>query len=436
MEKGKLQKGTKIKLDGIDFTIITKIGNGTYSIVYEVSDESGNRFALKEIPNKDTGIDCIIEADIFSRLDHPFINRAFNVQTSKNFLYIVQPLANGTLSDLLETERFEYTQLVYHAYCLIQALTCLQRHNICNGDIKPQNILVFKDCLKISDFTLGRFMQEEETSKDICCTPIYRPLEVFRGMSWDKSVDVFSLGTTLYEMKYGKHLFPYQEDSKSERFIACLEDFGERYKIHEPVFSDETKSFTFKKSEDLNTSDPFDNLILRMVQIYPKRRAKPQELLEDPIFDIITKPISVYKINYKNCFTNFDPDILSQMIRKDFDRKVTFLACTLYKRLGKLINDISLLVCVCFYISSKIFNKNINIDYFLKDKVDMLLVERLILDQIKYNVYMKNPYIDCIGIRKNKPNEECTNENCNCRLRIGNFDMKDLDYQVLMKFNN
>ena len=86
---------------------------------------------------------------------------------------------------------------------------------------KPKNLLVNSDCnIKICDFGLARPLFDSNKDKKVALTEYiatrwYRPPEVLLEWdSYDKSLDVWSIGCIFAELLDRKPLFPGKESSE------------------------------------------------------------------------------------------------------------------------------------------------------------------------------------------------------------------------------
>jgi serine/threonine protein kinase len=77
-------------------------------------------------------------------------------------------------------------------------------------DLKPENILLDKDGnIKLADFGICKVLDEaEQLTNSMIGTPQYLAPEVKNNMEgYDYSVDIWSLGCTLYEIVVGEPPF-------------------------------------------------------------------------------------------------------------------------------------------------------------------------------------------------------------------------------------
>jgi serum/glucocorticoid-regulated kinase 2 len=84
--------------------------------------------------------------------------------------------------------------------CIILALEHLHGNNIAYWDLKPENLLVFKDgYLKLTDFGLSKHITTKEGIKgNRAGTPAYFAPEMALGHRCGKEADLWSLGLLAY----------------------------------------------------------------------------------------------------------------------------------------------------------------------------------------------------------------------------------------------
>ncbi|EKM56131.1 uncharacterized protein PHACADRAFT_162178 [Phanerochaete carnosa HHB-10118-sp] len=96
-----------------------------------------------------------------------------------------------------------------YAHQLFLALGLLKKCNIMHADIKPDNILVNeqKTVLKLCDLGSASDASENDITPYLV-SRFYRAPEIIIGYPYDPSLDMWSIGCTLYELYTGKILFP------------------------------------------------------------------------------------------------------------------------------------------------------------------------------------------------------------------------------------
>ena len=126
----------------------------------------------------------------------------------------------GCLTEILGPDiNFPESHIAYVCKCILQALDYLHRNNKLHRDIKSDNVLLSsKGTIKLADvgFAVG-LTQEEDRRKSVVGTPFWMAPELIRGIAYDGSVDIWSLGITALEMADGEP--PYYHEPPLRVFV-------------------------------------------------------------------------------------------------------------------------------------------------------------------------------------------------------------------------
>lgn len=163
------------------------------------------------------------EAEVGQRLKHPNIARTLEHGEDRNTAWIAMEYVFGfDLSTVLRRlrkrgERMGITMAVGLAREVADALAYAhaltdefgQPLNIVNRDVSPGNImLAFDGAIKLIDFGIAQTTIDLKSQIGSIKGKIsYMAPEQVRGLPVDKRVDIFSLGTVLYEMLTGVQVF-------------------------------------------------------------------------------------------------------------------------------------------------------------------------------------------------------------------------------------
>jgi dipeptidyl aminopeptidase/acylaminoacyl peptidase len=143
------------------------------------------------------------EARSIAALNHPHICTLYDVGPEYLVMEYVegQPL-KGPLS---------LPVALKYAGQICEALEAAHKKGITHRDLKPGNILVTKQGVKLVDFGLARIESPDATATmAVVGTPTYMSPEQWDGKPSDARSDIYSLGCVLYEMLTGKRV-PQQE---------------------------------------------------------------------------------------------------------------------------------------------------------------------------------------------------------------------------------
>ncbi len=155
------------------------------------------------------------EARVIARLNHPRVCQIYDVGPN----YLVMELVEGAplKGPLPIAKALEYAEQI------LDALSAAHQKGITHRDLKPDNILLTSQGIKLLDFGLARLRREEvsllSTDADatvakaitqqghIVGTLQYMAPEQLQGKDVDSRSDLFSFGCVLYEILSGRRAF-------------------------------------------------------------------------------------------------------------------------------------------------------------------------------------------------------------------------------------
>jgi len=226
------------------YRLTTFLGSGGVGEVWRATTLQGGATALKFLPS-DCQIATTQEAralQAIRRLEHPHLLPIENIWSCPGYLVIVMELADGNLLDLLGVYGAElHTPLPPDHLCffLKQAAAGIdflnKRQHLVNGqrvalrhcDIKPSNLLVIGNKVKVSDFSLAVQTTSPMWHSRRAGTPAYAAPEIFQGQLSDRT-DQYSLAATYYHLRTGELPFPQHVasfDPKTARPMPDLTPF-------------------------------------------------------------------------------------------------------------------------------------------------------------------------------------------------------------------
>lgn len=244
--------------------IIETIGKGRFGAVYKCK-EDGEIKAIKCIKSCDVHV---AEPIIMSSIRHPHLNNALDVEFDSSYLFILQDIAITDLSRHTRNKGLCIEQVKRYTIQITQAIYCLHKNGIIHADIKASNILLYNDdTVKLSDFTLSCFSLRRDGFTHTVCTSSHRPLEKV----WSFPLDIWSFGCTIYEIRYGRLLFPLQRSDE------LLQKWGQ-------WLDDECLTECSVDTTPLDDS-PLNNMIKQMLCIEPSKRLDINRVLTHPFID-------------------------------------------------------------------------------------------------------------------------------------------------------
>ncbi|MFK7804190.1 MAG: protein kinase [Anaerolineae bacterium] len=158
--------------------------------------------------------------NIISVLDYGF-------DDNKQPWFTMELIENG--QNLLEaTQNKSLSAKVDLVAQMIRAIAYLHRRGITHCDLKPDNVVVTNDAVKILDFGLASTRERIESTNEISGTIGYLAPEILRGEVVDSAVDYYAVGVMLYEMLLGERYYPSYNLGIVYRHVLT----------HEPIISD------------------------------------------------------------------------------------------------------------------------------------------------------------------------------------------------------
>lgn len=232
-----------------EYVNVYEIGKGSFSKVYSARHrDTGNPVAIKKIRMDVFNrykIRILAELDMTRKLRHQNILSFYEIYQSKNNIYILSELCDGTMSMYIEKNNTE--KEIHKIYKqIMDGIKYLYDNNIYHRDIKPENILIKDDVIKIADFGFAKEISgNEKVSSTICGSPSYMAPELILDQPENRKSDIWSLGVILYQMMYNRH--PAGE----------VKDYVRLYS-----FYSNQKEITFKNTYSKGLNDLVKNMLI------------------------------------------------------------------------------------------------------------------------------------------------------------------------------
>ncbi|GAC93125.1 hypothetical protein PHSY_000687 [Pseudozyma hubeiensis SY62] len=218
-----------------------------------------------------------------------------------------------------------------YAHQLFLALSHLAKQSVMHADIKPDNVLVndAKTSLKLCDLGSASLLSEMEITPYLV-SRFYRAPEIILGQAYDCSIDVWSVGCTLYELATGKILFPGRTNNQmlllmqevrgrfttkqirksqfgeqhfddANAFLSMEPDKSTGSNVVRRVMLQKPRSdlrsrllpadaVKHLKADEVKMTNHFIDLLERCLELDPAKRIKPKEALEHAFLAHVAKP--------------------------------------------------------------------------------------------------------------------------------------------------
>ena len=257
-------KKNKSSINLEDYTIIKKIGQGSFGQIFEIEDNLKNKYALKKIIVTTENDIKKIEHEYQILIDLNSLKKNLNLNLVKIYgfsskqldpttyvIYVLMELAKTDWEKeilYLQKKKSFYSEenLLKILSSLVKTFAQLQRNNVSHRDIKPQNILIFEnDLYKLADFGEAKELYQdlEATNKQtLRGTELYMAPVLFHALRSKKMIkyikhntyksDVFSFGLcSLFAASLCfESIYEVREAKNNVRIRFILEKYlGKRY---------------------------------------------------------------------------------------------------------------------------------------------------------------------------------------------------------------
>ncbi|XP_063189094.1 MAPK/MAK/MRK overlapping kinase isoform X2 [Chroicocephalus ridibundus] len=289
---------------------IGKIGEGTFSDVLKtLSLRDGKYYACKHMKQHFESMEQVNklrEVQALRRLSpHPNILMLHEVVFLK-FPYICffSDKKAGSLSLICELMDMNIYELIKgrrkplpekkiknYMYQLCKSLDYIHRNGIFHRDVKPENILIKQNTLKLGDFGSCRSIYSKQPHTEYISTRWYRAPEcLLTNGYYSYKIDLWSAGCVFYEITSFQPLFPGSNE---------LDQIS---KIHDVIGTPTNKTlnklkqsriasfdFPFKKGKGIpplvhNLSSKGFSLLYAMIKYDPDERIAAHQALQHPYF--------------------------------------------------------------------------------------------------------------------------------------------------------
>ena len=284
-----------------DFQIVSKIGEGAYSLVYKVRRLiDGNIYALKKVKlinlSEKERKNALNEVRLLASVKSKFVisyREAFFDEKDNTLCMVMEYADGGDLYQKIKENRksqilFEESDIWRIFIQLVKGLKALHELNILHRDLKSANIFLMKDgSVKLGDLNVSKVFRKNMGYTQTG-TPYYASPEVWNDKPYDTKSDIWSMGCVLYEMTALKP--PFRAKNMEGLYKKVIEG-------------------NFIRIPSKFTNDLY-KIIQILLQVKPEKRPSCAEILQNPI---ILKRIEFFK-NYAGEDVSEDQALLKTII--------------------------------------------------------------------------------------------------------------------------
>lgn len=200
------------------------LGRGGWGSVWKATRQDGSAIALKFLPCESpaAAVQEVRALQAIRQLKHSNLIKIEQIWSIPGYVIVAMELAEGSLLDLLNVYQSEYQQPIFAehvCFYLRQVATALdflnarqhyvneQRVAFRHCDVKPSNLLILGQQVKLADFSLSVQATSSMWYHRRVGTLNYCAPELLQGWLSDRS-DQFSLAVTYCHLRSGELPFP------------------------------------------------------------------------------------------------------------------------------------------------------------------------------------------------------------------------------------
>ena len=325
------------------------LGRGGFGTVYR-GELDGEIVATKRLESTEMGVLSPIELFIMKNLIHPNINFAKSIIVDKHAAYCISDVARGDTGSL--RGRWSHSEIKSIFFGALGGLVYMHSLGLVHCDIKPTNILYYKNKVKLNDFSVTCF--HDVNMGQWIGTKIYFPPEVFKKNGFSYSRDIWSLGCTVYELVTGEKIINDEEN------LNVLQS------------STGTRQLIEKKLEKI-PNGPLRYLLSRMLCWRPEKRYTAKDLYGDSFFHDQRKEIIRRRgTQFKSTSSKFERQ--RQVLQEYFGSELTRKIISVLKHLhGNVKRKTSSTSWACMILAVKVVCSHVPKEFgqVLKQQLDL-----------------------------------------------------------------
>jgi eukaryotic-like serine/threonine-protein kinase len=202
------------------YEVVARIAQGGMAIVYRGHDRQLDRVVAIKVPRPELARDRGFseqfrrEARTAARLSHPNVVAVYDSGEERGLPWIVMEHVSGrTLREVLDSQRLLSPETTAELLGPVaDALDHAHHAGVVHLDVKPENLLLTSETVKVADFGLVRAAAQRGHGQALAATVHYCAPEVLRGGVVDGRADVYALGVVAWECVSGRP--PFEGDAR------------------------------------------------------------------------------------------------------------------------------------------------------------------------------------------------------------------------------
>lgn len=247
-----------------------EIGAGQFGKVYKGYNKVNSKDIAVKVVNRSLLTGKFLELleneiKVLRACDNINIIKLYDIKkTANNFYLILEYCNEGDLGDYLKKKKYltEDEAVEFFAQ-ILNAFKTLTKNNIMHRDFKLANILKHDGIIKIADFGFSKLLGKDGMAATMLGSPLNMAPEVLDGGVYNNKADIWSIGTVLYELLFGR-----------PPFVAS--------NLVELTKNVKTKKLEFPRKIN-NISPLCEDVIRKMLTVNPEERIGWDELFKHKI---------------------------------------------------------------------------------------------------------------------------------------------------------
>ncbi|XP_020260715.1 cyclin-dependent kinase F-3 isoform X1 [Asparagus officinalis] len=282
------------------YRLMKEIGDGTCGSVYRaVNLETNEMVAVKKMKRKFYfWEECMNLREVKSlrKLNHPNIVKLKEVIRENNELFFIFEHMECNLYQVMKDRQNGFTEAEIRSFMsqVLQGLAHMHKNGYFHRDMKPENLLVTNDVIKIADFGLAREVMSMPPYTEYVSTRWYRAPEVLLQFSfYTPAIDMWAVGAILAELFTHSPLFPGESETDQIYKICNVLGTPDSCIWPEGMNLPRSVNFRFFQIPSANLSNIIPNasleaidLILKLCAWDPLKRPTAEQALQHPFFHV------------------------------------------------------------------------------------------------------------------------------------------------------
>ncbi|DBA73293.1 TPA: hypothetical protein ACH3X1_011349 [Trebouxia sp. C0004] len=234
------------------------------------------------------------EVKSLRKLNHPCVVKLKEVIRENDELFFVFEYLDCNLYQLMKDRTKLMPESRIRSWChqILQGLAYIHKHGYFHRDMKPENLLVHRDVVKIADFGLAREIRSRPPYTDYVSTRWYRAPEVLlRSQYYSAPIDMFAMGAIMAELFTLRPLFPGSSEADEIYKICSVMGSPSQQSWPEGMKLAGQMKFSFPQFSPTplerlipNASRDAIDLMTAMCQWDPAKRPTAVQALQHPFF--------------------------------------------------------------------------------------------------------------------------------------------------------